>query len=353
MLFFCLLPMAYAQDWVTPPDPSVAVGDVFVAGPAGANILIDGKPTGLSAPNTLSSLPVGPHVIGIRLDCDGVDIPVEVRKGTIERAEAPLSRGPASIAIGVSVPGATVWLDGMILGQAPVAIQHTSCGTHIVEAEAVGFAHGTAEIKLGYGESQPFTLTLSPVEVGNIAVNVRPYDAEIWVDGSLRGVGPLTVNALSVGLHEVTAKAKGFDGGRAPVTVKAGETTRVDLSLVAAKSFAERTGLNRVDWPRVGVGGGLAAVAVGSGVLAATNFLAADAGYENYSLLTYADDPDDFYAANVEQPTVVAYTMTGVATLAAGGSAFLLATLRMRPTTTAFAPVVSATPAGLAVSGTF
>lgn len=349
----CLLVVSFghAQDWVTPPPGPPAVGDVFVPGPAGAQILVDGKPTGLAAPSTVEQLSVGPHVIGLRRDCDGVDIPVTVRKGSIERAEAALVRGPASVAIAVSVDGASVWLDGMSLGPAPVAIQHTACGTHVVEAEAPGYSRATAEVKLSYGESLPLTLTLSAVQLGNVAVSVRPFEAEVWVDGTRRGSGPMTVNALPIGLHQVEARAKGYDPGGAPVNVVAGETARVDLSLLPSRSFAERTGLDRVDWPRVGVGTGLAAAAIGSGVFAATQFVAADLGYEAYAQLNYLDDTEAFYAEQVERPTLFAYGLTGAAVACAGGSTYMFATLK--PTAAPASIQAVPTPSGVTVTGTF
>lgn len=351
LLSSILCPTATGQEWVLPPEPSTATGDVFVPGPTGATILIDGKPTGLSAPTTVERLPIGPHVIGLRRGCDGIDIPVDVRRGAIERAEGLLGRGPASIAIGVNVDGASVWLDGMSLGQSPVSIMHTSCGIHIVEAEAVGYGRAVAEVRLGYAESLPFGLTLAAIEVGNIAVNLRPFEAEVWIDGQLRGTGPLTVNALQVGLHEVTAHAKGFEPGRAPVTVRGGETVRVELSLVQAKSFAERSGFNQLDWARLAVGSGLGAIAVGSGILAATQFLAVDVAYAEYLTLDYTDDPEAFYVAKVEQPTVAAYGLTGLAAIGLGSSTYLLATLKPRVHAAAVVPSVS--PLAIGVMGTF
>lgn len=350
LFFLAVSQPAAAQDWVKPPEPSPFTGDVFVPGPAGANILLDGQPTGLLAPATLERVATGAHVVGLRRECDGVDIPIDVRAGAIERAEGSLARGPASIAIGVSVDGAAVWLDGMSLGQAPVAIQHTTCGAHVVEAEAPGYARATAEVKLNYGESLPYTLTLSAIEAGNVAVNVRPFDAEVFIDGTRRGSGPLTVNGLPAGLHQVVAKAKGYEPGQVPVTVKGGETARVDLSLLPAKSFVERTGLDRVDWPRVGVGAGLGAVAAASGALAATQFLAADAGYAGYLALDYSQQPDVFYDEYVQRPTVLAYGLTGLGVVSAGTSAVLFATLRPRDVP-GVVPVV--TPTGAGVGGTF
>lgn len=325
-LFPIVLPMllalctpAHADPWGT--GAGTSTGDVFVSGPAGAQLLLDNVPTGLVAPATLKQVPVGQHQVGVRQGCMVSDQTVVVHAQAIERVDPVLAMGTASITVGVNVDGATVSLDGSSLGVSPLTTQSVPCGTHELTAQMNGYTQAQSSVEMHAGEVLTVSLTIERAQVGNIAVDVVPVDAEVLLDGKVQGTGPRTLSSVPAGAHVVVARARGYADGTMPVALAADETARVNLSLTRQAPLGQRMGLNRVPWGEVVLGTGLTLVA-GGGVTGAVIFNhTAVQNYGTYSGLTYADSPDEYYAKSVATPRTLGWVAIiggGLATLGAG-----------------------------------
>lgn len=330
-----VLPLVLSVAAAADPIYDVARGDVFVAGPAGASITVDGTPTNLTAPATVIAVPVGRHVVGVRQGCSGVEVPIEVRPNAIERVDAPLVEQRGHISVAVNVWGATIRVDGKDVGAAPVNPVEATCGKHIVEAVVPGYRNATTDLTIQFAETVSVTLTMVREEIGNIAVGVTPLDASVWVDGLEKGTGPMTVSALPSGMHMVEAKKAGFETAKAPITVTEGNTTRVDLTLLKQAPLGQRLGLERVPWWQVGVATGLTAAAGVTAFLAVDSYTQAEGGYAAYTQLTYADDPEAYYATNVEAPRTMATVWAVSSGVRVAGAGLLWGTIRLKPASTA------------------
>lgn len=310
---------AFADPWNT--GAGNATGDVFVSGPAGAQLLLDNAPTGLVAPATLKQVPVGQHVVSVRQGCMISERTIEVHAGLIERVDPVLAMGTSSLTVGVNVDGANVTLDGKAVGTSPLTTLPVECGTHDVAAAMSGYTRAQSTVETHAGETLTVNLTLAREQVGNITVDVMPLDAEVLLDGKSQGAGPRTLSSIPAGAHTVVARARGYADGTMPVALGADETARVNLSLVPRAPLGQRLGLDKVPWAKVGAGTGLALVAGGAFTGAVLFNQAATENYTTYAGLTYADSPDEYYATSVSAPRTlswVAVAVGGVATIASG-----------------------------------
>jgi len=348
-LFF--LASASAVDPYTASAP--LPGDIFVAGPKGAKILVDGKETGLVAPATVVGQAPGPHKVQLRDGCRGADVLVEVRSNAIERAEAELAPAVGHISVTVNVFSAELRLDGKPVTLSPNGPLEAACGKHVVEALLPGYRNATNDVEITYDETVAVVLTLVREEFGHIAVGVNPVDASVWVDGKSRGTGPMTVSALPPGTHLVEARRRGYQDATAPISVVDGQTARVDLALLPEAPFWERSGLSRVRWGQVGAATALTAGAGVAGVLAFTSFSDAQAGYAEYAQLTYLDEPERFYDERVQGPTTMGTVWTVLGGVSFLGAGALWVTLRPLPPAGGATIVPVASPSGVGAAGTF
>ena len=80
--------------------------------------------------------------------------------------------------------------------------------------------------------------TQQRTDFGTLSVQVRPADAEIFIDGERwtgsETTGPLQVQ-LSPGLHRVEIRSPGHQPFMRQVTIRPGETTPINVSLVAGE----------------------------------------------------------------------------------------------------------------------
>ncbi len=345
MMLLLLLHLAYAQ---TGP---ATTGDVFVDGPPGAAVLLDGVPTGSIAPVTVPGVPAGLHTIGVRLGCQGGDAPVTVRAGAIERPTFVLSDGPGALLVRVTPAGALVLVDGHPFTADASGSMVATCGSHVVTGSAPGYAAGSLTVQVSRDQRLDVDLPLDKLAVGAIAVSVSPVDAEVRLDGEVRGVGPMTLDAITAGTHQIEAVKRGMTPVRQPVDVVVDSVVRVDLLLVPQAPLAERLGLDRVRWGQVAGAGALTLGAAGAGAGSWLLYQHAVSSYAAYTELTYADEPDAYYQKEVATPRTLAIVSGvggGLLGVCAGA---LWATLHLEPEAPGLVPVV--TPTGVGVSGTF
>ncbi len=103
--------------------------------------------------------------------------------------------------------------------------------------------------------------------IGVLTITASVAGATISVDGAAVGKAPLTGPLfLDPGPHEVTAKMEGYDDARVSVRLTAGDSTAVELPLVAAGTGNRAPAAEPLPvWPAF-VLGGLGAVGLGMGV---------------------------------------------------------------------------------------
>jgi len=128
--------------------------------------------------------------------------------------------------------GVPVFVDGIEHDKTPARIS-LSPGSHILELRGRGVPRVIpVTVTAGAEVSQYLEFVEAPV-TGQLAVQSEPAGAKVVVDGTERGVAPLTISDLAPGEHRVELQS---DGGTAKhtVTVQAGGTASLVVPMTAA-----------------------------------------------------------------------------------------------------------------------
>ncbi|MBI5486538.1 MAG: PEGA domain-containing protein [Deltaproteobacteria bacterium] len=167
------------------------------------------------------------------------------------------------ILIGVNVDGATVAVDGLEVGVAPLSdpVRAVS-GRHRVSVSLDGYNPAEREVTVTSGDRVTVGIELTEIpHVGTLRVEANVADAEVWIDGALAGTVPFTAT-LGEGDHELRVAASGYVAQTQSVALVTGEQRIATVSLV------ETPGTDPVwFWSMVGLTGAAGVVTV---ALAAT-----------------------------------------------------------------------------------
>ena len=238
------------------PAPVTTGTVVVTTNPAGAEVLLDGKPQGVS-PATLT-VAAGPHVLELRGAGEPRTMSLAVAAGAqlsqyIEMAKGPVTSG--SLQVRTDPVGAKVSVDGVARGASPVVVADLSPGEHavVLESEA-GTTKQTVTIESGATASLVANLASSQASTassgGWISVST-PQTVQLFENGRLLGSSDSERVMVPAGNHqlEIVNESLGYRSTRA-VQVTAGKVSAFKVE------FPNGTiALNAVPWADVWIDG--------------------------------------------------------------------------------------------------
>lgn len=164
--------------------------------------------------------------------------------GPAARAQGPAVE-PAPGAPGfltvLSMPAASVKLDGVDAGRTPLKKRPTSPGHHVVEVTAPGSRGVTRTVEVGRGVETALAEQLWP-QAGAVQLAASQSDAKLFVDGKPVEAG--LVENLPAGPHAVAARLAGWRSAEQSVNVVDQQTAVVTLVLKEPAILVVRPTLN-------------------------------------------------------------------------------------------------------------
>jgi serine/threonine protein kinase len=144
--------------------------------------------------------------------------------------------------------GALVTIDGRRMGETPVTLRDLPLGAHSVQVARRGYVPETRKVTLSSrapaqtvsvplraGATSGAQTSSTPgagARTGSIYADTNPRAARVVIDGRVYGKTPVLVPELKPGTHTVRLEMDGYTTSSTSVTVRAGEQSRVSVSLV-------------------------------------------------------------------------------------------------------------------------
>jgi hypothetical protein len=194
------------------PQPALAEGPVGIievtANVEGAQVWVDGEPVGV-VPYT-GYFPVGPHQVRVAADHhDPVVRRLDVRESMTKSLPAKLQPGAGTLEFAVQPAGASVHVDGNLVGTAPIRVRDIQPGDHSYRIEAEGYEAVEAEFSFEEGQNLLLRLELLS-SAGLFQVESTPPGAAVWIDGEPVGSTPLMLTEQPPGSHKVRVALDGY-----------------------------------------------------------------------------------------------------------------------------------------------
>lgn len=137
-----------------------------------------------------------------------------------------------SLYVWTSPSGAAVYLNGNYRGVSPLTISSLSPGTYSVSADLIGYQSQSDTVTIYAGQQQTESFTLEKiVSPGTLYIVSTPSGANVYTDGSYKGVTPLALTGVSPGTHIVELDLTGYYDWKSTVTVGNGQTQTVTATM--------------------------------------------------------------------------------------------------------------------------
>lgn len=214
---------------------TVDAGSVSITSvPAGAQVIVDGTARGLT-PLTFTVAP-GPHNVELRGSGEPRTIPITVAAGQQVSQYVELAKAVASVGrlnVRSEPTGATVSVDGVERGKAPLVVETLTPGEHAVVLQSdLATVKQTVQIEAGQTASLvvPLAVTEGAPVSGWVTVSA-PAEVQLFENKRLLGTSQSDRIMVSAGRHEIELvnDALGYRVTRT-VQVPAGKVTAVALN---------------------------------------------------------------------------------------------------------------------------
>jgi PEGA domain-containing protein len=181
--------------------------------PAGAHVMLDGKPVG-DSPVTVQGVSPGKHTLTFVTSTGTVKKPIRVEPGKPLSIEVPIYSGWIAVFSPVTLDIAE---NGKSVGTTEQGRLMLSPGRHQLTFtnEEMGYKT-TQSVDIEPGEERSVSL----VPTGELSANALPW-AEVWMNGAKIGETPLANVHVPLGTHEVVFKNPKFPDRSVTVTVRA------------------------------------------------------------------------------------------------------------------------------------
>ncbi len=210
----------------------------FRSEPAGATISVAGKDYG-TTPGTAEILASGEQV---DISLPGYKTWQEtLHIGVGEHKEWPLvTLLPADSELQIaSIPaGASITLNGQYLDKTPAILALGPDTRHTLNLFLAGYELSTTQVMLAQGEQKALNIKLK-AKLGSLNITSKPNNAEIYINGTLRGTTPTTLS-LPAHLWPIEVRKAGYAAMSKSVSPKPG----VQQALHFVLNPAGQTGLS-------------------------------------------------------------------------------------------------------------
>ncbi|NOZ87256.1 MAG: PEGA domain-containing protein [Deltaproteobacteria bacterium] len=141
----------------------------------------------------------------------------------------------SSLAVTVSQTGASIYLDGKLLGQSPLdTVKGIKPGEHTLTIRAKGFKTYKKKLSMTPGDTAQVTAFLESAKGGKLVVVSMTKDAMVFIDDFQIGTVPLEKPlALEPGKHEIKVTKLGFTAFSKKIKIKKGKKIKVQADLLA------------------------------------------------------------------------------------------------------------------------
>ena len=145
-----------------------------------------------------------------------------------------------------SIPrGANVTVNGRYRGQSPITLALSPEIDYQIGLSKAGYGSSVRRVRLAAAASEAITVDLS-ARVGKVTIITLPKEATVYIDGTARGAGSMTLN-LSSAPHRLEVKLAGYQSFSRSITPRPGYPQSLQVRLLSDAEVLARGTANTVN----------------------------------------------------------------------------------------------------------
>lgn len=143
--------------------------------------------------------------------------------------------------------GARIYVDGSYRGTTSIILSGLTTGSHTIRISHAGYSDYSTTATIYAGQIRTVSATLIPLtpepdQTGSLSLASSPAGADVYIDGTYRGITPVTLSGLTTGSHTIIISQSGYTDYSTIATIYAGQTRTVSVTLIPSTPAPAHTG---------------------------------------------------------------------------------------------------------------
>ncbi len=183
------------------------------------------------APVTLTNLPPGKHLISANLPgYHPARATVTIEAGQRQPLDFKLEPITGLVLLHSTPPDVDITVNGAHRGRTPLLLTDLPIGRHRAAASHPGYLPMEIDISIDDRTPQRVVLTLRP-DSATLRFDSHPPDAQVYINGILRGTTPCNVERVASGESEIELRLAGHEPFRQRIQLRAGDQITIHEQL--------------------------------------------------------------------------------------------------------------------------
>ena len=184
-----------------------------------------------TAPVTLTNVPPGYHLISAQLPGHHEErATVTIEPGQRMALDLKLRPVTGLVLIHSTPPGADITVNGAHRGQTPLLLTNLRIGSHRAKATKPEYLPMEVDIEVSDRTPRKINLELRP-DAARLQFDSSPRGARVFIDGTLRGTTPHTVNRVPSGERTIEIRLDGHQTFQQTLQLAAGDERSINAIL--------------------------------------------------------------------------------------------------------------------------
>ena len=216
--------------------------------PAKAVVMIDGVLQPLDDDGVLTlRLARGPHTLAIQAPgYDAYSSSFDLGKEKMTK-EVTLVSALAHLSLNCATPGVGLYVNDQFKANGSWNGELMP-GDYLIEARKEGHYTQKESVTLAAKEKKTITIPVLTARTGNLDVNYKPINCEVFLDGTRLGTSPDMFKNIIMGKHKIKISKAGYTTKEVTIDISEGQTATLTGSLekVVAQNYPNQDGSNGI-----------------------------------------------------------------------------------------------------------
>jgi hypothetical protein len=199
--------------------------------PSGASVYLNDELMNEPTPLVIEDIPVGKYLIRLESGDYAGNTQVVLNNNDFNTIDLKLTKKRGRLKVITRILQTDVYIDDKYRGKTPIVFDSLAVGDYNIKIKRQGYLELSRNVIIEQGKETVMDFEME--KPGPLKILSVPLEAEIIIDGELRGQTPTVITGLSPGAHSIEIRKEGFSPYVNEIQMVSSSEIKIEPSLIS------------------------------------------------------------------------------------------------------------------------